>query len=1092
MKSLPRLFAIVFFPLFVLGVLFGCSGPATPSTKTLTSIAVAPASPPHLKVGATQQFTATGTYSDNSTADITSTVTWTSGTTATATISTAGLATGVAAGTTQITASQGGVTSPPVTLTVIVLSSIAVTPGAPSIVVGATQQFAARGTYSDSSFADITSTVTWVSGTPATATISAAGLATGVAQGTTQITASLSGVTSPGVTLTVISLTSIAITPNPASVAVAATVQFTATGTFSDASTANITTLVMWSSVPTSTATIGAATGLATGVANGTAQISAQLGSILAPSVTLTVGTGGTPVPIAVKIVQVNPTIAVGNVEDFTAKFLMSDATLVNPTAAVTWSSGTTATATIISTASNTGIASGVAPGTSTITAASTGLTSGTTLLTVVPAAGKFAFVAGWLAAASYATNAGASTLTSTGVVRDTTIPTQIIPTPSGQFAYGIGANGAGLLSLYQVDQKTGVLALSGIFNSGVSSLSPFQSIIDPTGRFLYIVNIGSPGSVAALATNTSSFDGSLTPITGSPFGTGNTPLGIAEDPAGKYVYVTNSGDGTISGFSVGSDGSLAPLSPTATFPTGSGAASGPFIPAIDPTGSFLYVPNSADGTISIFSIASDGSLTAVGSPVSTGAGSSPSMIAITLSNKFLYVTDAGHNTIVGFVIGAGGTLSGPTTDSPYSTGNFPQGLAIDVRGSSLAVVNQNDNTLTYYSIDSTTGKLTTGQTVETRSLPEFVNLSAGIAAPVIAPATAEAANTGSATLGTGSVSSYTVNPATGALTTAASSPITTLDGNDQVATSASGKFFYTASSSGKKLDAFSVDSTAALSGFTTNATDLGTAVPSGLYAELEDKYLYVADSVGADVITFNTSSSTGLTPNSTSSAIASINTIAGDAQGVFLVALGSNQLQSLLIDQATGAAGTGPATAQTGNWTAGAVDPSGRFLVAADSTGHQISTFAVTPIGLGNGGTDCVTPPFFADGCLTLVPSSTVAIGTGLNGPYAVTFDALGRFVFVADKATGNVAVFTFDSSTGLAAASGTPVLVSAQGITNVAVEANGKFLYVGTKGNGSTTAGTVAVYSIGATTGALTAIGTPVNAGIGTAALSVTNSVN
>jgi len=85
-------------------------------------------------------------------------------------------------------------------------------------------------------------------------------------------------------------------------------------------------------------------------------------------------------------------------------------------------------------------------------------------------------------------------------------------------------------------------------------------------------------------------------------------------------------------------------------------------------------------------------------------------MIAITLSNKFLYVTDAAHNTIVGFVIGAGGTLSGPTTGSPSSTGNFPQGLAIDVRGSSLAVVNQNDNTLTYYSIDSTTGKLTTGR----------------------------------------------------------------------------------------------------------------------------------------------------------------------------------------------------------------------------------------------------------------------------------------------------------------------------------------------------------------------------------------------
>ena len=1089
MKSLPRLFAAVLFPVFVLSVLVGCSG--LHSGKTLQSIAVTPASPSHIKVGSTQQFTATATFSDGSTSDITATVTWNSATTATATISASGLATGVAAGTTQITAAMNGVTSPGVTLTVIAITSIAVTPASPPhIRVGSTQQFTATATFGDASTADITATANWASATPATATISASGLATGLAAGTTQITAAMSGVTSPGVTLTVISLTSIAITPNPASVAVAGTVQFTATGTFSDASTANITTLATWSSAPTATATIAAATGLATGVANGTAQISAQLGSIVAPSVTLTVGTGGTPVPIAVVIVQVNPTIAVGSVEDFTAKFLMSDGTLINPTAAVTWSSGTTATTMILATS---GIASGVAPGTSTITAASTGLTSGTTLLTVVPAAAKFAYVAGLndIAAASYAINLGASNFTPTGVVRDTTIPTQIIPTPAGQFAYGIGANGTGLISLYQVDQKTGVLSFSGTFNSGIPSLAPFQSVIDPTGRFLYVVNLASPGSVGALAINTTSFDGSLTPITGSPFTVGSFPLGIAEDPAGKYVYVTNSGDGNISGFSVGADGSLSPLS-TPTFSTGSGASSAPFIPAIDPTGSFLYVPNSADGTISIFSIASaTGLLSAVGSPVSTGPGSSPSMVAITPSNKFLYVTDAVNNKVVGFTIGAGGALTGATTGSPYATGNFPQGIAIDVTGTSLVAVNQNDNTLTYYSIDSSTGKLTAGQTVETRTVPQFVNLSAGIAAPVIAPATAEAANTGGATPGTGSVSSYIVNPVTGALTTAASSPITTLDGNDQVATSTSGKFFYTASSSGKKLDGFSVDSAAALSGFTTNATDLGTAVPVGLYAELGDKYLYVADSAGADVVTLNTSSSTGLTANSTSPAIASVNTIAGDAQGVFLVALGSSQLQTVFIDQATGAAASGPpATAQTGNWTAGAIDPSAHFLVAADSTGHQISTFAVTPI-IRTGGVDCTSVPF-ADGCLTLVPSSTVAVGASLNGPYAVTFDALGRFVFVADKATGNVAVFTFDSSTGLAAASGSPMLVSAQGITNVAVEANGKFLYVGTKGNGSTIAGTVAVYSIDATTGALTAVGTPVNAGIGTAAVSVTNSVN
>src|SRR5881394_2550667 len=158
MKSLRRLFAVV-APLLLVGFIAGCSGLPHPTTKTLSSIAVTPATPANLKVGATQQFTATGTYSDSSTADITATVAWASGTTATATITASGgLATGVASGTTQITATMGAVTSPGVTLTVIALESIAITPNPATIAtVGNTLQFTATGTYSDgTTTADIT------------------------------------------------------------------------------------------------------------------------------------------------------------------------------------------------------------------------------------------------------------------------------------------------------------------------------------------------------------------------------------------------------------------------------------------------------------------------------------------------------------------------------------------------------------------------------------------------------------------------------------------------------------------------------------------------------------------------------------------------------------------------------------------------------------------------------------------------------------------------------------------------------------------------------------------------------------------------
>jgi hypothetical protein len=88
------------------------------STPLLASISITAPSG-SLSAGSAQQFTATGTYSDNSTANITSQVTWTSSNPSVATIGTnTGLATGVAAGSTNITASLSGVTSTPFALTV--------------------------------------------------------------------------------------------------------------------------------------------------------------------------------------------------------------------------------------------------------------------------------------------------------------------------------------------------------------------------------------------------------------------------------------------------------------------------------------------------------------------------------------------------------------------------------------------------------------------------------------------------------------------------------------------------------------------------------------------------------------------------------------------------------------------------------------------------------------------------------------------------------------------------------------------------------------------------------------------------------------
>ena len=252
---------------------------------------------PSISQSQTQQFTATGTYSDGSSKDITTTVVWSSSNTTVATVgANTGMATGVGAGTSQISANFGSVVSSSPTLTVIksvTLQSIAVSPANPSISQSQNQQFTATGTYSDGSSKNITTSVTWSSSNTAVATVGPTpGQATGVTAGTSQITAALSGVVSPSATLTVtksVSLQSISVSPSNPSINQAQTQQFTAKGTYSDGSSKDITTSATWSSSNSGVSMVGASTGLATGVSAGTSQITATLSGIVSPAQTLTV-----------------------------------------------------------------------------------------------------------------------------------------------------------------------------------------------------------------------------------------------------------------------------------------------------------------------------------------------------------------------------------------------------------------------------------------------------------------------------------------------------------------------------------------------------------------------------------------------------------------------------------------------------------------------------------------------------------------------------------------------------------------------------------------------------------------------------------
>ena len=344
-------------------------------TATLVSIAVTPANPSVAK-GTTQQFMATGTYSDGSIQNLTSLVTWTSSSTTVATITSAGLATGAGTGSTTIQATSGSISgSTGLTVAPPGLVSMAVTPVNGSVVNGSTQQFTATGTYTDSSTQNLTGSATWASSNTAAATISSAGLATGVAAGSTTIQASSGSIIgSTGLTVTATALVSIAVTPITTSILKGAMQQFSAMGTYTDNSTLNLTNSVMWSSSTAAVATITNG-GLAAGVGTGGTTIQAALGSN-SGSAGLTVTA---PLLVSITVTPANSSIPGGTNQQFTATGIYSDGSTLNLTSVATWTSTSTAVATI----SSGGLAAGVAAGSTTIQATS-GAISGSTALTAM------------------------------------------------------------------------------------------------------------------------------------------------------------------------------------------------------------------------------------------------------------------------------------------------------------------------------------------------------------------------------------------------------------------------------------------------------------------------------------------------------------------------------------------------------------------------------------------------------------------------------------------------------------------------------------------------------------------------------------
>ncbi len=277
--------------------------------------------------------------------------------------------------------------------------------------------------------------------------------------------------------------------------------------------------------------------------------------------------------------------------------------------------------------------------------------------------------------------------ISSTGVLSQINgSPYTVGSAPTGntttQFAAGLAMDSAGKF-LYATDLTNNDVAgfttnsdgtLSVIANSPFpTSIEPANVVVDPSNQFVYVSDFGSGvlGGVSAFTLNSSS--GALTPAPGfSPFTTVafGEPLGLATIGQSLYVSENSATANSVASLSIiGGTGGLFPIAPALA------AGSQPAGIAATPSGKYLYVANSGETSISGYSVdPTTGALTALNnSPFP--ATVAPWYLTIDPSGSFLYASNPNDNTITGFTINSSTGALTQFSGSATPAGTVPVSL---------------------------------------------------------------------------------------------------------------------------------------------------------------------------------------------------------------------------------------------------------------------------------------------------------------------------------------------------------------------------------------------------------------------------------
>ncbi len=244
--------------------------------------------------------------------------------------------------------------------------------------------------------------------------------------------------------------------------------------------------------------------------------------------------------------------------------------------------------------------------------------------------------------------------------------PTGVAVSPDGSSAY-VANHGDDSLSVIHIDMEE-------LSNSTVTSFAvgknPAGVAVSPDGDYVYITNEGDGTVSVATVSEIETYDETIFPLAiklaPSPDTQLRMPYGVAVSPDGSYVYVANGGDGTVSVATVSEIDTYDETNVPRVIPLKSPANVQlmPYGVAVSPTGDYVYVSNSRKGrkgTVSIIhrSVEADADVHSKVGKVTVGK--KPSGIAATPDGNEIYVTNRGNST-------AAGTVSVVTNDGEVTT----------------------------------------------------------------------------------------------------------------------------------------------------------------------------------------------------------------------------------------------------------------------------------------------------------------------------------------------------------------------------------------------------------------------------------------